>query len=182
MAYENYGPLILQLAKEQQAKNEASARARTFNVGNIVPGIASAVLTGGATLPALLAGAGLGAAGEGIRAATGSDVNIAAELQKIPGAIENYNMINQFKDKIGTDYLPSKFTLGGVEFAPSLAMQYGQLMGLGGNGSTGTPVLPAGWVRLVDHTNPKKSIDFNPKDPQDATLLKVYQGLGWRKI
>jgi hypothetical protein len=180
MAYENYGSLILQLAKDRQASNEAEAKARTIDPGRALGGVLATVMSGGASLPAILASAGLGAAGEGLRASTGSSTDIGGMMSKLPDAYQNYQMTQQLKDQIGTNYLPTKFTVGGVDFAPSIAAQYGQLQGLGGQQQI--PATPTGWIRLVDPRNVTKTIDFNPKDPGDIKLLKVYQGLGWRKM
>lgn len=67
-----YGQMFLEAAAKRQAQNEADAKARTFDVGKIIPALITSIATANPT-PLILAGTG-----EAARASTGSSTDIAS--------------------------------------------------------------------------------------------------------
>jgi hypothetical protein len=74
--WQNYGPQIIESAAREYQQNVEKAKKSTFDIGKIVPALITSIATANPT-PLLLAGAG-----EGVRASTGSDMDIAGLAQQ----------------------------------------------------------------------------------------------------
>ena len=72
MAYIDYGQTIIESAKEQRQKNEANAKAHTFNFGSQIPALLVSIVNPAVGIPMLLKSA----TAEAVRASTGSDADI----------------------------------------------------------------------------------------------------------
>lgn len=72
---EQWANQIAQERERQRLENEAKAKKSRFNIGTLLPALIAAPFTGGASLVSMGVPAALG---EGVRAATGSDIDLGA--------------------------------------------------------------------------------------------------------